>query len=53
MFPDWVRREEWGIPEPEGYLLLAQIAEARCTQMIDPKYTYVCKVPKAILSGFA
>jgi len=44
--------DEWNIPEPEGYLLLAQIAEARCTQMVNPKYTYICKVPKAILAAF-
>lgn len=44
--------DEWGLPEPEAYLLLAQIAEARCTQMVNPKYTYICKVPKSILSTF-
>nr|WP_276593408.1 acetamidase/formamidase family protein [Methylobacterium sp. GC_Met_3] len=44
--------DEWNIPEPEGYLLLAQIAEARCTQMVNPKYTYICKVPKTILAAF-
>ena len=48
----WLK-DGWDIPEPEGYLLLAQIAEARCTQVVNPKYTYICKVPKAILSAFA
>ncbi|UDL94054.1 acetamidase/formamidase family protein [Lichenihabitans sp. PAMC28606] len=44
--------DEWNIPEPDGYLLLAQIAEARCTQMVNPKYTYICKVSKEILAQF-
>ncbi len=30
-------------------MLLGQIAEARCTQLVDPKYTYVCKVAKQYL----
>ena len=45
--------DEWNIPEPEAYLLLGQIAEARCTQVVNPKYTYICKVPKTILASFA
>jgi acetamidase/formamidase len=44
--------DEYGIPEPEAYMLLGQIAEARCTQMVNPKYTYICKVPKALLDAF-
>ncbi len=44
--------DEWGIPEPEAYLLMAQIAEARCTQVVNPKYTYICKVPKTVLAAF-
>ena len=44
--------DEWNIPEPDAYLLLGQIAEARCTQVVNPKYTYICKVPKAILAAF-
>ena len=42
----------YGIPAPEAYMLLGQIAEARCTQVVNPKYTYVCKVAKAILAGY-
>jgi hypothetical protein len=30
-------------------MLLGQIAEARCTQMVNPKYTYICKVAKKYL----
>src|ERR1700691_764215 len=42
--------DDWGIPETEGYMLLGQIAEARCTQVVNPKYTYICKVSKSILA---
>ncbi len=45
--------DEYGIPEPEAYMLLGQIAEARCTQMVNPKYSYICKVPKSLLASFA
>lgn len=44
--------EGYGIPGPEAYMLLGQIAEARCTQMVNPKYTYVCKVAKRWLPGW-
>lgn len=42
--------ESYGVSAPEAYMLLGQIAEARCTQMVNPKYTYVCKVDKRYLS---
>jgi amidase len=29
--------DDRGIPAPDGYLLLAQVADARCTQMVNPK----------------
>ena len=38
--------DEYGFTEPEAYLYLSQIAEARCTQVVNPKYTYICKVAK-------
>ncbi|HKZ11019.1 MAG TPA: acetamidase/formamidase family protein [Rhodanobacteraceae bacterium] len=41
--------EGYGIPGPEAYMLLGQVAEARCTQMVNPKYTYICKVNKKLL----
>ncbi|MFC7400577.1 acetamidase/formamidase family protein [Chelatococcus sp. GCM10030263] len=44
--------DDWNIPAAEGYMLLGQIAEARCTQMVNPKYTYVCKVPKNVLESY-
>lgn len=45
--------ESFKIPGPETYMLLGQIAEARCTQMVNPKYTYICKVAKKYLGGHA
>src|ERR1700722_19227052 len=44
--------DDWKIPAAEGYMLLGQIAEARCTQVVNPKYTYICKINKSILSGY-
>jgi len=43
--------ESYRIPAPEAYMLLGQIAEARCTQMVNPKFTYICKVDKRYLPG--
>lgn len=43
--------DEHGFSEQEAYLLLGQVAEARCTQMVNPKYTYVCKVDRRYLVG--
>lgn len=44
--------DDYGIPATDGYMLLGQIAEARCTQVVNPKYTYICKVDKGILAAF-
>ena len=44
--------DEHGIPEPEAYMLLGQVAEARCTQMVNPKYTYICKIAKSVLAQY-
>ena len=41
--------DEHGFTEAEAYLFLGQVAQARCTQMVNPKYTYICKVAKAHL----
>ena len=43
--------EEYGMSGPEAYMLLGQVAEARCTQMVNPKFTYICKFPKQYLPG--
>ena len=45
--------DEYRIPAEEAYMLLGQIAEARCTQMVNPKFTYICKVSKDILKAYA
>jgi acetamidase/formamidase len=42
--------DEYGFSETDAYLYLAQVAEARCTQMVNPKYTYICKVAKTFLA---
>lgn len=44
--------DEYGIPAPEAYMLLGQVAEARCTQVVNPKYTYICKVAKSVLAAY-
>jgi amidase len=44
--------DEWKIPTAEGYMLLGQIAEARCTQVVNPTYTYICMVDKGVLASY-
>lgn len=38
--------EDYGFSRPDAYLLLAQVMEARCTQFVNPTYTYVAKINK-------
>lgn len=40
---------DYGFAEPDAFLLLGQILQARCTQFVDPLYTYICKVSKKYL----
>jgi len=42
--------DEYDIPEPDAYMLLGTVAEARGTQAVNPKFTYVCKVAKEFLA---
>lgn len=42
--------QEYGFSRAEAYMLLGSIAEARCTQMVNPKFTYICKVRKDVLT---
>lgn len=42
--------DEYNFTDSEAYMFLAEIAEARCTQMVNPKYTYICKVAKSHLT---
>ena len=41
--------DDYGFSEPAAVLLLGQVAEARCTQVVNPKYTYVAKIAKRYL----
>jgi acetamidase/formamidase len=52
-FQEMVRwlEQDYGFSKPEAYMLLGSIAEARCTQMVNPKFTYICKVRKSLLRG--
>jgi hypothetical protein len=33
-----------GLPRGEAYLWLGQVLEARCTQFVNPTFTYLAKV---------
>ncbi|MFD4867084.1 acetamidase/formamidase family protein [Streptomyces sp. NPDC058412] len=39
----------YGLTSTEAQLLLGPTAEARCTQMVNPHYTYICKIDKRYL----
>ncbi|MFQ5794451.1 MAG: acetamidase/formamidase family protein [Candidatus Bipolaricaulia bacterium] len=41
--------EEYGFARGEAYLYLGQVLEARCTQFVNPHFTYVAKVAKKYL----
>ena len=41
--------ESYGFSRGEAYLLLGQVLEARCTQFVNPTFTYVVKVPRRYL----
>jgi acetamidase/formamidase len=41
--------EDYGFTDAAALLLLGQVAEARCTQVVNPKYTYVTKIAKRVL----
>jgi len=41
--------DRYGFQEQEAYLFLGQVLEARCTQFVDPLYSYVAKVPRQYL----
>lgn len=44
----WIE-EDYGLPRGEIYLLLGQVLEARCTQFVDPTFTYLAKIAKKYL----
>jgi len=41
--------DRYGWAETEAFLLLGQVLEARCTQFVDPLYTYVAKIKRTYL----
>jgi len=41
--------EDYGFTDADALMLLGQVAEARCTQLVNPKYTYVTKIAKRYL----
>lgn len=41
---------DYGFTIPDAVLLLGQVAEARCTQLVNPKYTYIAKISKRYLA---
>lgn len=45
---EWMMAEH-GFTLEEGYMLLGQVLEARCSQFVDPLYTYVCKISRQYL----
>src|SRR5690606_19311550 len=38
--------EDYGFDRGEAYLYLGQVLEARCTQFVNPTFTYVAKIAK-------
>jgi acetamidase/formamidase len=40
---------DYGFPRGEAYLWLGQVLQARCTQFVNPTFTYVAKVAKEYL----
>jgi amidase len=44
---------DYGFSQADAVMLLGQVAEARCTQVVNPKYTYIVKLPKRYLTGSA
>jgi hypothetical protein len=41
---------DYGFTEEDALLLLGQVAEARATQIVNPKFTYLAKVAKRWLT---
>jgi len=42
--------EDYGLSRTDAYLLLGQVLEARCTQFVNPTFTYIAKVNKDYLT---
>lgn len=46
----WIE-EDYGLTRGEIYMLLGQVLQARCSQFVNPTFTYVAKVAKKYLKG--
>jgi acetamidase/formamidase len=46
---EWMAAD-FGFTVPEALMLLGQVAEARATQIVNPKYTYLVKIERRWLS---
>ena len=40
---------DYGFTEPEALMLLGQVVEARATQFVNPKFTYIAKIARQYL----
>jgi len=40
---------DYDMPVPEALMYLGQVLEARCTQFVNPTYSYICKVRREFL----
>jgi amidase len=45
--------DRYAMTEPDAFLFLGQVLEARCTQFVDPLYTYGAQVKRAYLPAGA
>jgi acetamidase/formamidase len=43
--------ESYSFTDTDAFLLLGQVLQARCTQFVDPLYTYVAKIQKKFLKS--
>jgi acetamidase/formamidase len=46
---EWIAAD-YGLTVPDALMLLGQVAEARATQIVNPKYSYVVKIDKRWLT---
>jgi acetamidase/formamidase len=49
----WWLADAYGMEEKEAFLLLGLVLEARCTQFVDPLYSYIAKIPRRYLPAGA
>ena len=47
----WWMEESFGFTHPDAFLLLGQVLSSRCTQFVNPTYSYIAKIAKHYLQG--